>query len=269
MKVDLKKTEAWMTEISGVLSDFRTIISGLKSPTLVVGAAVLEFYAIQGWIPPLSRSTGDLDLSVGLKAVAGTEYNHLKKQLGSLGYKARDPDITYRFYPVKQIPGAKGYIDLLAHPITSKVSDDTARRVMGAGPNFSFEGFAFAQREAFEIAPNLLVPNPIAFMRLKIESYKDAPLDRKKDFADIVELITGLVSKGIHYDLETIYKKISGEADAKVLLDVLKKLEAGSATTWDIDDIQSELVSRNLRKLGDEFEQKFAQAVKELNSAIK
>jgi hypothetical protein len=264
LKTSKGKTDNWFKQMAGILPGFESLVSNLTSPTLVVGAAVLEFYAIQEWIAPLSRKTGDLDLSVGIRAVSGLEYLAFKKKLLTQGYENKDRAMPYRFWHTSKIPGAMAYIDLLAYPENPKVKEETVRRLMGVGAGFSLAGFVFASERAFEISPKLFVPNPIAFMRLKMESYKDDPIGRKRDFADIVELVLGLVATRTHFELGDFCVDLPSSKDKEFVFDVLSKMENDSSSTWDIDDIKSELRGRNFWLAGDNFEQTFRRALEAL-----
>lgn len=72
---------------------------------------------------------------------------------------------------------------------------------MGAGPNFSFEYFQFAKDVAFLLQDGIYFPNPFGLIALKQKSYVDEPVKRKKDFADIVELTSGFVENGTHFEM--------------------------------------------------------------------
>ncbi len=245
MKVDSDKAKLWLSEVGSLLPEFSKIVSNLQSPTLLIGASVMEFYALQGWIPPLSRKTGDVDLSVGIVSKTGVEYQHVKNLLLNLGYKS-DPRMPYRFFPSSKIPGATAYLDLLAHPIASNASESAARKAMGVEESFSLKAFSFAQLKALVIQKNLFTPNPLGFIGLKIEAYQDEPLKRRKDFADIVELISGLVSNGLHFELPDIWKKVRDNSDSEKIFTVLSAIRDDSSSAWDLEDIQSEFSGRGL-----------------------
>jgi predicted nucleotidyltransferase len=243
LKFDSKKALRWLKELSTVLPGVDASLAAASSDVFVIGAAVFDVYCQQGWIPPLKRKTGDLDLSVGL--VHGeADYERLKAELLTHDFNNSDPQRPYRFFPPKAIPGAFAYVDLLAHPAAAEISATRAQNVMGAGPEFSFAGMELGTIHALSIAPRVYCPNPIGLTALKLASYHDDPTKRVKDLADVAELAFGLVGQATHYDLNEIWAKIRNRADAKKVKSTLLELAGGESSAWDLDEARRELLDR-------------------------
>ena len=73
----------------------------------------------------------------------------------------------------------------------------------------------------------------------------DDPQKRIKDFTDIVELISGLVETGTHFNMEALWRKISSCPEAREIKEMLKQMSSENSTEWDIEDVRSQLVLRN------------------------
>jgi hypothetical protein len=202
-------------------------------------------------------------LSVGVAKVSSQEYQAIYSLFENSGYTP-DKDMKYRLYPPrKNRPGAVAYVDLLAHSAHSKISDSHARKQMGVEESFSLKAMSFARREAFEIIPNVYFPNPLGFLRLKAESYQDEPNRRSKDLADIAELVHGLVEKGFHFDIDSLWKKVCRESDAATLRTVLQNLGDQNSTSWDLDHVSSDLLQRGFSEndIDDVIPQRFLELV--------
>lgn len=213
---------------------------------LVIGAAVFELYELQGWITKLQRKTGDLDLSIGL---VGDDFAYKK---GKAFLMKQDYSIDtvhpYRFHPKKKIPGGFAYIDLLAHPQNQDIATVVVQNVMGVGPGFSFESFEYARKNSYQLEHGTIFPNPFGLISLKMASYLDEPLKRIKDFADIVELINGLVVTGTHFEVTPLWKTIEEMNESKKIKRVIKKmLTSEEVGSWDLDLISEELIKRNFQ----------------------
>lgn len=243
MKYDQKEGRAWLKGVSAALPHFESILKAATSNLLVIGAGVFDIYASQNWTPPLRRTTGDLDLSVGLLTGA-TDYSSLKKALLSFKYTISDSHMPYRFYSPSKIAGGLTYIDLLAHPVGPGISDEFAKRVIGVGPQFSFKGFQFAEIEAFQIEEKIFFPNPIGMIGLKTAAYFDNPDLRIKDLADIAELGWGIVARGTHFDMGDLWQKLKSHTDAIEVRNVLTKLGSGESVAWDLENVRHELLKR-------------------------
>lgn len=242
MKFDASILKSWIATKELYLPGLGQLFSKTNSEILIIGAAVFEFYQMQGWISPFKRKTGDIDLSIGIMGDANL-YNVRKDILLSLSYKVDDLH-RYRYHSPKKIPGGFSYIDLLAHPADQKTKPEIATEAMGVGPDFSFKGFNFALTESFQLKRNVLFPNPFGLISLKKESYLNDPNRRTKDFADILELISGLVEVGTHFNMEDLWKKISKEPEAIELKKTLG-LIARDDIRWEIESIRSDLLQRN------------------------
>lgn len=244
MDFDSKKAQIWLDYIAGALPNLWNILSSADSNLLLIGASAFDIYVSQNWCPALRRKTGDVDISVGL--VSGdTDYLKIKKLLLTSGYKINSLEIPYRFYPARQNPGGISYIDLLARPASSNVSPKQARRVMGIAGEFSFQGFQFAQKESLMISPRLYCPNVIAMVGLKSGAYMDRPEKRIKDLADIAELGWGIVERGAHFEMNSLWQKIKDDPSAKQIRKILLDLGSGESVKWDLDYARQELLKRN------------------------
>lgn len=244
MNYDYEKVKNWMTSKDDCLPGISNLTGEIGSEVLIIGAAVFELYELQGWIKKLQRKTGDIDLSVGLVG-NDSAYNNGKEYLTKMNYKV-DEVHPYRFHPEKKIPGGYAYIDLLAHPQNTSTAKSIAQNAMGVGSSFSMENFVFARTNAFALEGDLIFPNPFGFISLKMESYIDEPLKRLKDFADIVELINGLVVTGTHFELDKLWNAIKEhEESKKIKLAIAKMKNSEEIGTWDLEATQEELVKRN------------------------
>ena len=103
MKYDSKKFSTWLTVKEGQLPGLTNLLTLAKSEILIIGAVVFELYEIQGWITPLQRKTGDIDLSVGL-VESDDDYNAAKSILIENKYSVDDL-YPYRYHSPKKIPG--------------------------------------------------------------------------------------------------------------------------------------------------------------------
>jgi hypothetical protein len=117
---------------------------------------------------------------------------------------------------------------------------------MGVGTGFSFTGFSFAQLESFRLATKVIFPNPFGLITLKMTSYLDDPAKRVKDFADIIELINGLVETTTHFEMDGLWNKISLQPEAREIKTmILKTANPDNMGDWDFDNIRSELIKRS------------------------
>lgn len=241
MKLDSKKFEGWLKSKDYYLPGLSQLCDNSGANILLIGASVFELYQLQDWIPALERKTGDFDLSVGLVG-DDSFYAKTKDILLKLNYRI-DDDHTYRFHPENKIQDGLQYIDLLAHPLDEKTSQNVAREAMGVGADFSLNSFLFASRHAFLLEKNIHFPNPIGMLALKMEAYIDEPNKRIKDFADILELTSGLVKKGQHFELEDLWGKLKVEPEALMVKANLQKI-TNENTAWDLEDVRTEMNKR-------------------------
>lgn len=261
MKMSQNGIKKWLTHVTLQLPALDAILSAGSADTLMIGAGVFEIYQELGWIPDFSRKTGDLDLSVGLVSGA-MDYVAIRDALVANGYKNKDSAPKYRYFSPKPIPGAITYIDLLAHPASDAVSDGEAIRTMGAGEEFSFAGFTLATQEAFSITPRVRFPNPFGMWALKRASYLDDPVRRIKDLADMIELASGLVENGTHFDLEPLWTRLEAKPEAIEIRQMLSAMAGGESVQWDIENARQELLARNFSV--DEIEGVLLQRLSEL-----
>jgi predicted nucleotidyltransferase len=244
MEFDVLEMQGWVQSKEYFLPGLSELFGKSNSAQiLIIGASVFELYNIQGWIPKLNRQTGDIDLSVG---VIGDDslYVHAKNILLSHNY-SQDQIHPYRFHPLKKVPGGYGYIDLLAHSADQNTPDRIATNAMQVSSDFNMKSFAYAQKQIFTFDKNITFPNPFGFIALKRESYLDEPNKRQKDFADILELISGLVENGTHFKIDPLWNKISAEAGSKDIQKMLADIINENNPAWDIADVRTDLIRRN------------------------
>ena len=265
MKDQEEKLKAWLASVELMLPGLTEAVSACPSEVMVIGASMMTVYSALGWISPLKRSTGDLDLSVTLLH-GGVDYHEVQKVLIEKGYQIRPPH-GYRYHSPRLTPNGLNYVDLLAQPsVPSLANQAEAIRIMGAGSEFSFEGFDFAKLCTLKVGKNVLFPNPFGFMAMKRAAYRDDPTRRVKDFADILELIAGLVEKATHYDLEETWHSVKGHPEALKVEFMLDAIASNSSVEWDIQDARSDLLQRNFSE--DMVDEGFSLAAKEFLSAI-
>lgn len=90
MKYDSDKIKRWQLTIETALPSLFSIVSTARGRGMIFGAAVLQIYHDLGWISR-ARSTGDLDLSIGLLSSVD-EYEVNRKKFLNAGYVASDPE---------------------------------------------------------------------------------------------------------------------------------------------------------------------------------
>lgn len=249
MNYEKSKLKGWLQTKEPSLPGITDLLSQAKSEILIIGAAVFELYEIQKWIPPFKRKTGDIDLSIGI-LTDNSLYEEKKSLLVSLQY-AQDRSHPYRFHPPRAIPGGYSYIDLLAHPANPSTHPEIASQAMGVGPSFSFRGFHFAQEHAYELQDKILFPNPFGLIALKREGYLGDPTKRKKDFTDIVELISGMVETGLHFEMQEKWSTLAHHTEAQELKLTIR-LMLSENPQWDLETVHDDLVERG-------FEENFIQ----------
>jgi predicted nucleotidyltransferase len=244
MKFEVSKLNNWQLAKEGQLPGLTELFNNIASKILIIGAAVFELYELQGWMPPLKRKTGDIDLSVG---IVGTDSNYQFAKTVLLKHKyQQDEHFPYRFHPAQKILGGYSYIDLLAHPANIQTKSIIAQNAMGIGTGFSFTGYTFAQMESFQLTSKVIFPNPFGLITLKMISYLDDPVKRVKDFADIIELINGLVETATHFEMGDLWNKISSQPESQKIKTMISKTTSiESLGNWDIDNIRSELIKRS------------------------
>lgn len=79
-----------------------------QAALLIIGATVFDLYSLQDWIPPLTRKTGDLDLSIGLSSDLNA-YTEIIDEIKKLGFTP-DSLHPYRYHSPQKIPNAMCYI---------------------------------------------------------------------------------------------------------------------------------------------------------------
>ncbi|MFZ4404413.1 MAG: hypothetical protein ACOYOK_09960 [Pseudobdellovibrionaceae bacterium] len=264
MKLDSSKLNTWIQSKETYLPGLGQLLSNSKSNILIIGASVFEFYQIQNWMPPFKRKTGDIDLSIGIIGDSSL-YDAGKNILTSIKYTV-DKYQPYRFKPPLVMPGGFSYIDLLAHPANKTTRPEVAAQAMGVGPGFSFKAFDFAMTEAFSLTKNVSFPNPFGLIALKQVSYLDEPAKRVKDFADIVELICGLVETGTHFEMDDLWSKVSKKEEAQDIKRMLNSIEK-EESKWDIEDIRKELLGRDFNATF--IDETLPQRLKDFNETLR
>lgn len=254
MKTEPKKLQNWMRATDHGLPGLSPMFEISDAPILVIGASVFSIYSDLGWMPPLKRMTGDIDLSVTIGS-DGFHYERLKNHLTARGY-INDPKHGYRYHSPVVSVGKPTSIDLLAQPLDPSHRLE-AIRVMGAGQEFSFTGFEYAKTGSYTLLGKASFPNPFGMIRLKSVSYLDDPQRRVHDFADILELIYGLVSLGKHYEFsETIWNLLRNEPETKLVLKIIQEIASNESTTWDPENARQELLLRGFGAT--DIEQRFS-----------
>lgn len=260
MKFDNDKVEAWINAVDQSLVGLKSTTQASKSPILLLGAGVLELYAELGWIAPLRRGkTGDLDLSVGLVA-SSSEYAEFVEAFKKLKYLP-DNDHPYRWHSPKAIPGAMTYVDILSHPATDAVGDDEARASMNVASELSLNGMKFAMETGYTVLNSIRIPRFIGMLALKLYAYQNSPDRRRKDLADVVEICWSLVEKGHHFDFGTEWTDLESNKECQFVRTALEALVGGESTTWNIEDIRHELLSRKFSS--DEIETTISSRLKD------
>ena len=97
----------------------------------------------------------------------------------------------------------------------------------------------------FTFEKNVAFLNPFGFISLKRETYLDEPNKRQKDFADILELISGLVEKGTHFKIANLWSRVLGCAESVQIEKMLADIINETNTAWDIEDVRADLIKRN------------------------
>lgn len=243
MKFDQGVAIGWLKSVETYLPGFNEALNETNSEILLIGAAVLQNYAIQGWIPPLRRSTGDLDISVGLYTAVDEAYQIIKSKLLDSGFK-QDSTHSYRLHSPVKIVSGYNYVDILAHQASDGVTTRAVQQKMGVGEGFNLDGMPFARFESYQISPRLQIPNVFSFLNLKQIAYTDNPTKRVKDLADIIECISGFVNSGTHFELHELWLKVKDHSEAKNLKSILYGLGSGENVQWDIENARAELSYR-------------------------
>jgi len=258
MQFDVNKLSAWTQTVHHSLPGLLNLIGTAQGRGIILGAAVLQIYHDQRWIPR-ARATGDLDLSIGIISDAG-EYRVLRESLIASGYTAPDPERYFRLFSPVKVGLAMAYLDLLAHPEGKGISSREARNTMGVGDSWSFDEIHFAMEQAHAISKNLFIPNPIGFLAMKAASYSDDPV-RTKDLVDIVDVVFGLVGNGLHFDIGETWLAMA-EAHPTVAAKVKSMISgiAHGAINWDFSRAEQEFVQRgyDFDRIEDEASRIFA-----------
>ncbi len=241
MHLSKKQCTNWRETIDQALPDLLRITAESPGQSLVIGASVLHVYYEAGWIAR-ARSTGDVDLSIGLVA-SKNEYESVRSRLVDAGYKPSDPDRHYRLFSPARLSLEVSYVDLLAHPQGS-VSNHEALSAMGVGDAWSFDAILFALESAFCVTTNVHIPNPIGFLALKHASFVDDP-QRVKDIVDVLDVVFGLVGKGLHYDLNSIWQMMrkANPIQANLVMNMIGGL-ADERVEWNLQRAEQEYVAR-------------------------
>lgn len=119
---------------------------------------------------------------------------------------------------------------------------------------------AIQKHHPLHLCANIYLPNPLALIYLKMQSYFHAPDRRKKDFADLIELILRLSAKSeILCELKNILNSFSDHSVRRVLLQMCKAIEYDHTGPWDLDDVREQIKERHLFDVftADEIRQHF------------
>lgn len=228
--------------MKAALPDLFEILQKQESNIFLLGAGVFELYASNGWCSELSRQTTDLDLSFEIVADQ-TDYQVSCTELLKKGYRLDDIH-PYRYISPSRL-GPYIYVDLLTFTVVQE-REAMARGLMGAGEIFSFKGMEFAKRFPLKLENKILVPNPLAFIYLKMIAYRESPDRRLKDFVDIIELVVGLVmKKSILDSLRNIASDADGDPAIPEIKKMLKAVSEDSSPTWDYEVATNQILLRS------------------------
>lgn len=214
-----------------------------KNSVLLIGAALLDVYITEGWIDRFSRQTGDVDFS--LEYLGETdEYQRIIQILMGLGYQ-KDASHPYRYIPAKRT-GIYSSLDLLIFTTTRDL-EVNAKRAMGVGEDFNFEGMDYAKKQSMIFKEKIYFPNPLGFLHLKARSFFHNADKRKKDLADFVELILRLATSGTKI-LRELNSQVSNsnEEEHEELARICDHLIEDDHPVWDLDAIEIELIGRRI-----------------------
>lgn len=245
MKVDSQKVGKWLNEIEVSLPKLCETILSSQNEILVIGKSVYYLFFTLDLIPQPKTSTGDIDLSVGI-AQNFEDYDDIKQNLLRSGYIAdSDPEYPFRFHSPKITPGTINYVDLLIHP-KGEFDEKKYRDKMGVGPEWNFQGVLNGLNNPFHLRGSLYSPNPLGLIGQKAQSYFIEPNWRRRDLADIIELVDGLVAKGTHFKLSEVWQSmmIKNEMQCKVIEECIKGLADIHNVQWDCENVSDELIGR-------------------------
>lgn|GEM_PF-4019250 len=232
--------------LPGLLDAITEFTSG---DVFLIGAAIFDIYITEGWVDSFSRQTGDADFTIEYLGDP-SEYKNVCEKLLSIGY-TNDPVHSYRYHPEEK-QGIYAYVDLLAFT-TDDDQVERTRGVMRVGDQFHFDGMDFAKLEPLKFIENIFIPNPLTLIYLKLRSYYHNPVDRKKDFVDMLEIILRLATSDLILgDLKLIMDLNQNQEITDKLNSMFFDLEEDRGGHFDLDDIKLDLKERLL----DEFELK-------------
>ena len=130
-------------------------------------------------------------------------------------------------------------MDLLTFTLIQE-REAVARGLMGAGEAFSFKGMELAKLSPLSIEGNLLIPNPLSFIYLKMISYRENSDRRVKDFVDIFELVVGLVLKNtILATLRQLAVAVGENSSVSEIKRMLKAVAEDSSPSWDYEVVEN------------------------------
>lgn len=246
----------FFSSMDAALPGLSKILKEIETSAYLLGAGIFELYALNGWCDDLSRRTSDLDFSIEIYSDYSL-YQVTCDKLLALGYK-QDPHIPYRYLSPQKI-GPYVYVDLLTFTLDQEKTQIT-KSLMGAGEGFSFKGMDFAKLSPLQLDGSIYVPNPLAFLYLKMTSYRESPDSRLKDFADIFEFIVGAMNKNeIIEELNLLARNSELQGNVKEIKKMVMDVATDSNPSWDFDSVVNQLLLRdNLEAYGhDEFMQFF------------
>ncbi|SMF83326.1 hypothetical protein [Pseudobacteriovorax antillogorgiicola] len=248
MEADFEKVEKWLQDVELAMPQLREVILSQGSEILIIGKSVYYLYHELGWIPEPRTSTGDIDISIGVYQDFNNYYS-IKSKLLEVGYlQDEDPDYPFRFHSPKKMPGTITYVDLLIHP-AGDIEEETVREKMGVGPEWQFESVLSGLNNPVKLNENgsLLAPNPLGMIGQKARAYYAASDWRKKDLADIGELIDGLVTQGTHFDLSEVWQemKLQHSDQCEFIESCVSKLADDSNVELDFENVKNDLVLRH------------------------
>ena len=242
MNISDESKNIFKESMKAALPDLFEILQKQESSIFLLGSGVFELYASNGWCSELSRQTTDLDFSFEI-VVDHTDYQASCAELLKKGYKLDDIH-PYRYLSPSRL-GPYIYVDLLTFTVI-KERESMARGLMGAGESFSFKGMEFAKQFPLKLEDKILVPNPLAFIYLKMIAYRENPDRRLKDFVDVFELVVGFVLKRSILDsLKQIAIDAGGDPVISEIKKMIKAVSEDSSPTWDYEVVENQILLRS------------------------
>ena len=246
MQIDSEKADKWLTNLEASMPNLAEIILSADNNVLIIGKAVFYLYHDLDLIPSPKTATGDIDISIGISNDL-SDYDDIRAQFIASGYTLdTDPHYPFRIHSPRKLPGAINYVDLLIHPVGQR-NESKYKEKMGVGPEWDFQGVISGLNCPFELGAKLFAPNPLGIIGQKAQSYFVEPAWRRRDLADIAELVDGLVQNGVHFDLGPVWKDMLAfePSQCNLIAGRLRAIADDDAVEWDLGNVSGELEARH------------------------